>query len=78
MTTSEEIKLAESICRCHAQTLVDENGGITIGGATLAELHFKKWQDGTSAQALRHWVESAGYNERGNFEFVLSNNIMNC
>lgn len=72
-----ERELAENICRVHARTLVDEAGGITLGGDWLAERHYALWKDFDSAQALRHWVEAAGYDKEGNFKYIISNHIQN-
>lgn len=68
-----ERELAENICRVHARTLVDEAAGVTLGGADLAERHYALWKDHDCAQALRHWVEAAGYDQNGKFKYIISN-----
>ena len=73
-----ERQLAENICRVHAQMIVDDAGGITLGGANLADRHFAMWKDFECSQALRHWVASAGYDENGEFEYYISNHILDC
>ena len=76
-----EKELAENICRCHARMLVDNAGGITLGGDGLAEEYAKIWHGFNTfncEQALRHWVESAGYDGEGNFKYIISNHILNC
>lgn len=76
-----ERELAENICRCHARTIVDEAGGITLGGADLAERYAAMWHGFDTAdfeQALRHWVEAAGYDREGKFKYIISNHILNC
>lgn len=76
-----ERELAENICRCHARTIVDEAGGITLGGAALADRYAAMWHGFKTTdceQALRHWVEAAGYDKEGNFKYIISNHILNC
>lgn len=77
-----ESKLAENICLCHAKTIVDQAGGITLGGQSLARGYADMWAIGYDTheceQALIHWVVSAGYDENGDFKFTLSNNKQNC
>lgn len=76
-----ERELAENICRCHARTLVDEAGGITLGGIALADRYAAMWHGFNTAdceQALRHWVEAAGYDREGNFKYIISDTIQNC
>jgi hypothetical protein len=71
-----ERELAENVCRCHAMTLVDKAGGVTLGGATLAEMFNEMWGGNFDCQdcvdALRHWVVSAGYDADGVFTVVYS------
>lgn len=77
----EERELANNICRCHAKTIVDSAGGVTLGGNALAERYAAMWRGNYNTyeceQALRHWVSAAGYNEHGVFEYILSNTIQN-
>lgn len=76
-----ERELAENICRCHARTIVDEAGGITLGGVGMAEGFAAMWHNVNTTEcelALRHWVESAGYDSEGNFKYIISNHILNC
>ena len=80
-----ERELAHALCAMHAHTLVDEAGEITIGGATLGDLYFQKFCGSMNimrlsahADALRHWVAAAGYNEDNEFEYIISNTIQNC
>jgi len=80
-----EREIAENICRAMARNLVDENGGFSMGGTTLAEKYserqFKAGYDiqmiAKHANALRHWVVAAGYDLDNSFRVVLSNNILN-
>ena len=78
-----ERQLAENICKVHGKSLVDDNGKSTIDGATLGDLYFNQWskagydvKDGQ--MALRHWVLAAGYNRQGEFQYRMSNHILNC
>ncbi len=82
-----ERDLAMNICNVHARTIVDDNGGVTLGGNTLAEKYAEVYNKAggynpqeieSNTQALRHWVESAGYNADGKFEVKISNHIINC
>jgi len=76
-----ERELAENICSCHARTIVDEAGGITLGGSALAERYAAMWHGfDTSAceLALRHWVSAAGYDLEGNFKYIISDHILDC
>lgn len=82
-----ERELANNICACHAKTLVDEAGGITLGGYGLSEQYANKlYRAGgfdpqmvyECATALKHWVSSAGYDREGNFKYIISNHILNC
>lgn len=80
-----ERQLADNICRVHAKMLVDDNGGITVGGDGLAELYMNAFGVMTGslqvyayADAIRHWVESAGYDDDGKFKYIISNYIQNC
>ena len=69
---NSEQRLAESVCNVHAQTLVDECGGMTLSGHQLAEKHFEKWQNTAVYNALCHWRLCAGYSESGKFEYIIS------
>lgn len=78
-----EKRLAENISRVHAKDLVDTYyGGVTIGGSQLSEAYLKRfskvdfadaWECG---MALRHWIESAGYDSNGKFQIVVSDHIL--
>ena len=77
---------AKSICEVVAKEIVDENGGITMGGIELSERYAERlYKVGTSVeevyrkqQALRHWVDCVGYNSDEEFVIVLSDTIRNC
>ena len=76
-----ERELAENICRCHAKTIVDEAGGITLGGIAFADRYAAMWHGFNTEdceQALRHLVEAAGYDREGNFKYIISDTIQNC
>ena len=77
----KERELADNICRCHAQTIVDMAGGITLGGVAIAERYAAMWHNFDTRDcevALRHWVVSAGYDDEGKFKYIISNHILNC
>ena len=38
----EEKRLAVSICNMYAKQIVDENGGVTMGGITLGEKYAER------------------------------------
>lgn len=81
MDYNSERLMAENICMCHAQTIVDNAGGITLGGVALAERYAAMWHNMNTYScevALRHWVESAGYDKEGKFKYIISNHIINC
>lgn len=70
-----------------AKRIVDEMGGITIGGATLCDEYMKAMYKSCpnylmeierNAMALRHWIAAAGYNKAGDFEVIVSTYIQNC
>lgn len=77
-----ERELARNICECHARTIVDHAGGVTLGGNALAEGYAAMWHGSVNTyeceQALRHWVVAAGYAKSGNFLYVLSKHLINC
>ena len=82
-----ERDLAERICKVSAQNIVDQNGGVSMGGITLSEKYAeRRYKAGDTdmndiwecQQALRHWVDAVGYNSDGKFEIVMSNYIQNC
>ena len=58
-------------------TIVDEAGGITLSGSILADKFREKWggsyDTAECEEALRHWVEAAGYDENGVLTVVYSN-----
>lgn len=71
----EERRLAENVCKVHAQGIIDDCNGITLSGHEIAEKHFEKWKNPTVYNALCHWLLCAGYSESGKFEYILSNHI---
>lgn len=82
-----ERDLAQNICRVMAQSIVDDNGGISMGGISLGEAYAqRRYKSGDTdvmdiaecQQALCHWVEAVGYNSDGKFEIIISNHIQNC
>ncbi len=82
-----ERQLVENICRVHARSIVDDLGGITVGGITLGEEYAKKLHKaggmdarevGEIEMALRHWVDAAGYDKDGKFVYVMASSIRNC
>ena len=82
-----ERDLAEKVCNECAKAIVDEQGGISMGGISLAEAYAKReyrkgsydvMQIGLVSQALRHWVSAVGYADNGEFQIVMSNYIQNC
>ena len=73
-----ERDLALYIAKAQAQSIVDEFDGISLGGLTIADKYFEKWSaagyDVTeAADAIRHWVVSAGYDADGMFKIIMSN-----
>ena len=83
----EEKRLAVSICNMYAKQIVDENGGVTMGGITLgekyAERRYKKGDNdildiSKCQMALRHWVCSVGYEKEDVFHIIISHHILNC
>lgn len=82
-----ERDLAEKVCNECAQAIVDEQGGISMGGISLgqeyAQREYRKdncdpvkiWK---VEQALRHWVWAVGYADNGEFQIIMSNYIQNC
>ena len=82
-----ERELAENICKVCAQAIVDENGGITMGGISFSEKYAeRRYKAGVKdmndvwecQQALRHWVDAVGYRKDGSFEVVMSKHLQNC
>lgn len=82
-----ERQLAENICKVAARNLVDDNGGVSMGGISLAEAYAQRHYKAGGydpkdvdecAAALRHWVEAAGYDENGNFQYIITKAIQNC
>ena len=81
-----EKDLAEWLMADRGQIYVDKAGGGIIGAFQLADLHqehcFKMGKStlavDVECQAIRHWVECAGYGSDGKFVYMLSNNIRNC
>ena len=81
-----ERDLAEWLMADRGQIYVDKAGGGTIGAFQLADFHqehcFKMGKStlatDVECQAIRHWVECAGYGSDGKFVYMLSSNIRNC
>ena len=87
-----ERDVADYVCGNHVQAIIDANNGITMGGLTIAEKLVDAWQNIylpqsmsviIAADAVRHWVSSAGYNDKGKFVYTLSNHrlwnrVQNC
>ena len=77
-----ERELAENIMRVHGKDIFDDySNGITIGGFEMAvgyRLYFKDTAPNENSAALSHWVESAWYNNKGEFVYKISNTIQNC
>lgn len=69
------------------QKIVDDMGGVTLGGVTISERYLEMMykscpnqviEISKNANALRHWVLYAGYNPTlGVFEVCISNSIQN-
>lgn len=77
-----ERELAQNIMRVHGKHIFDDYScGVTIGGYEMA-VGYIQYFNGTAASensaALSHWVESAGYDENGEFVYKLSDTIQNC
>ena len=69
-----------------AKRIVDEMGGVTIGGFTLAEKYMEYMYRScpnrlieieNNAMALRHWVASVGYNSIDGDFVVTMNSAIN-
>ena len=82
-----EKELAYNICRVMAQSIVDENGGITMGGISFGEAYAQRRHKAGDSDvmdisecqmALRHWVNAVGYGKDGKFQVIMSNYIQNC
>ena len=78
----DEKTLAYNTAKAHAQTIVDEMGGVTLGGATIADRFFEKWtaaghRIGREYDALRHWLMAAGYDNDGRFTIIMSSHFIN-
>lgn len=81
-----EKDLAEWLMADRGQIYVNKAGGGTIGAFQLVDLHqehcFKMGKSvlatDVECQAIRHWIECAGYGKDGKFIYVLSNTIQNC
>lgn len=67
--------------------IVDEMGGITLGGVTIGDKYFEKMickrpqsfhAIVKESNSLRHWLQAAGYDEKGTFKIVIANTIQNC
>ena len=77
-----EKELAANVARLHAKGIVDNLGGATLGGSTIADRYQALWSAAgydvsASADALRHWVECAGYDDNGEFEVKISDTFLN-
>ena len=73
-----ERDLALCVAKAQAPAFVDEFDGVTLGGSTIAEKYNKKWSKAgydvtEAAEAIRHWVVSAGYDNDGKFQVIMSN-----
>ena len=73
-----ERDLALHVAKAQAPAIVDDFNGMTLGGSTIAEKYNEKWSaagyDVTeAAEAIRHWVVSAGYGNDGKFQVIMSN-----
>ena len=73
-----ERDLAKHVAMAQAQSIVDDFGGVSLGGNTIAEKYTEKWSAGgydvtEAAEAIRHWVVSAGYDTDGKFKVIMSN-----
>lgn len=82
-----EKELAYNICRVSAQSIVDANGGVSMGGILLSDAYAqRRYNAGDNdvmdisecQMALCHWVSAVGYNNDNKFEIVMSNYIQNC
>lgn len=83
-----ERELAKAIASSGmAKRIVDDLGGVTIGGETMAEKYMEMMYKSCpnrlmeihrNAMALRHWIDAAGYSPNGDFEIIVSNTIQNC
>lgn len=70
-----------------AKSIVDECGGITLSGETLADKYAERcYKNGGieimavcfRAAAIAHWVACAGYNIKGKFVIIMNKSIRNC
>lgn len=86
MAISEK-QLANNIANAVAKSIVDECGGITLSGATLADKYSERcYECGGEeimaicfrAMAITHWVACAGYNRKGEFQIIMNKSIQNC
>lgn len=82
-----EREIAENICRFEGKQILEENGGITMSGMAFAEKYLEKiYRTGTydimdiqdRSMALRHWVEAIGYDDKGEYKYIISKHILNC
>lgn len=82
----KERDLAERIMQDRGQIYVDKSDGITLGALQLADFHqehcFKIGKSifatDVECQAIKHWVECAGYRNDGKFVYMLTKRIHNC
>ena len=73
-----ERDLALHVAKAQAQSIVDESDGVSLGGLTIADRYSEKWSRAgynveEAAEAIRHWVVSAGYDTDGEFKVIMSN-----
>lgn len=82
-----EKELAKYLMNATARSIVDECGGITLSGATLADKYAERCYENGGveimavcfrASAIIHWVACAGYNRKGEFQIVMNKSIKNC
>ena len=81
----EEREYARSLCERFGRRIVDEEGGVTMGGIIFSERYAKlmyrlgKDEEVTKGQmALRHWVKAVGYDPFDDFVILMSDSILNC
>ena len=83
-----EKELANKIANRVAKSIVDECGGITLGGSTLADKYAERCYKECNGEdimaitfksmAISHWVACAGYNRKGEFQIIMNKSIKNC
>ena len=82
-----EKELAQTLMNATAKSIVDECGGITLSGATIADKYAERCYENGGAEimavcfraaAITHWVACAGYNRKGEFQIIMNKSIQNC